>query len=351
MDFDQHNSFSEPPNTPIPEPTPPPLPVMPAAVPRKRRIGWKIFSGIIFGLSLLGNIMLFLLIFGVFLIFAGGSRDVFIEEVVREGTRANKIAVVSVQGIIDDEQSRDVYKQLKAARKDENVKGLIIRVDSPGGTISASDRIYNEILQYRHEQAEPVVAFMQGVAASGGYYTSVACEQIVAEPTTITGSIGVIMGYLVLEELLEDKLGIQPVIVKGGEKKDWPSSFHAPTDEQLQYLEDKVITPAYERFVEIVADGRETLELADVRRLADGGIFGAAEARDEQLIDHIGYLDRAIELVSSLAGIENAHVVEYRKPFSFADVFGSYGKSFLKINRTALFELATPQVMYLWTMN
>jgi len=143
---------------------------------------------------------------------------------------------------------------------------------------------------------------MQGVAASGGYYTSVACDKIIAEPTAITGSIGVIMGYLVVQELLEEKLGIQPVVIKEGRRKDWPSSFQPPTEEQLQYLQDKVLTPAYERFVQIVDEGRPSLTLADVRRLADGGIYSTSEALNENLIDEIGYLDEAIKQVKSLAG-------------------------------------------------
>jgi len=347
MDFDQNNNFSQPPVTPVPEPL-----HLPAAPKAKRpRTGWKILGGIVVGLSILGNIVLVLMVVGLFMLFAAGQQDMFLEQVVRSGPRTAKIAIISLQGIIDDRQARDIYKQLRTASKDPHIKGLIIRIDSPGGTIAASDEIYNEILMYRHDQRKPVVAFMRGIAASGGYYSSVACEKIIAEPTTITGSIGVIMGYLVLENLLEDKLGIQPVIVKSGEKKDWPSSFHPPTDEQLKYLQDKVITPAYDRFVQIVADGREPLNLADVKRLADGGIFAAAEARDEKLIDDIGYLDKAIDTVLSLAGIENAQVVEYRKPFSFTELFGSYGKSILRIDRTSLFELAAPQVMYLCTVN
>ncbi len=114
---------------------------------------------------------------------------------------------------------------------------MIIRVNSPGGTISGSDQIHNEIVKYRSETNQPVVAFMQGVAASGGYYSSVACDKIIAEPTAITGSIGVIMGYLVLQQLLEEKLGIQPIVVKAGDKKDWP----------------KLVPDAYRRAVAVYA--------------------------------------------------------------------------------------------------
>jgi protease-4 len=236
---------------------------------------------------------------------------------------------------------------LKRARKDKLVRGIILRINSPGGTISGSDQIYNEI---KNQMDKPVVAFMQGVAASGGYYTSVACDKIVAEPTAITGSVGVIFGYLVLQELLEEKLGIEPVIIKAGARKDWPSSFRAPEEREKQYLREKLIMPAYQRFLEVVAEGRQlVLAPTDVERLADGSIYWAQEALEENLIDAIGYLDDAIEQVKSLAGIEKAQVVEYRKPFSLADFLSSRSSDVLKLNKNALYELTTPQLLYLWT--
>ncbi len=244
----------------------------------------------------------------------------------------------------------EVYEQLKSARKDKHVKGVILRVNSPGGAVSASDQIHNEILRYREKTNNPVVAFMQSVAASGGYYGSVACDKIIAEPTVITGSIGVIMAHFVIQELLEEKLGIEPVVIKSGERKDWPSPFKPVTDEQKQYLQDKLIGPAYERFVKLVNDGREELSLADVRRLADGSIYGAEEALAEKLIDEIGYLDDAIDLIADLAEIERPHVIEYIKQFSFADFLGAETKPFFSFDRKTLYELSTPQIMYLWTI-
>ena len=315
----------------------------------RKRSGWRIFWRIVLVLSVLANIALFLMLIGVVGVFAAGQSGVFVEEAIQAGPRTSKIVVINVGGIIDSEQSVDFHKQLRMAKKDESVKGLIIRVNSPGGTISASDQIHNAIGKYRKQTGKPVVAFMQGVAASGGYYTSVACDKIISEPTVITGSIGVIMSYLVVQELLEEKLGIMPVIAKSGEKKDWPSSFRPPTEEQTQYIQDKLITPAYERFVRIVGDGRPALMPADVRRLADGSIYGAQEALDEKLIDDIGYLDDAIDMVKSLAGIEDAKVVEYRKPFSFAGLLRAQSGGILKIDRATLYEFSTPEVMYLWS--
>jgi protease-4 len=360
MDFEQNNNRSEPlqPASPAQrgEPQPPEQiygftqgtsPVINAP---KKRTGWRIFWGIILGLSVLANIALFLMLIGLAVAFLAGQGGIFTEEAIQAGPRAAKIAVITVQGIIDEEQAREVYKQIKSARQDKRVKGLIIRVNSPGGTISGSDQICNEIRKYRKEEGKPVVAFMQGVAASGGYYASVGCDKIVAEPTVITGSIGVIGGHFVIQGLLEEKLGIQPVIFKSGEKKDWPSPFQQVTEEQRQYIQDKLIAPAYDRFVQIVDEGREELTLDDVKRLADGSIYSAKEALSEKLIDKIGYIDDAIEQVKSLAGIEKAQVVEYRKPFSLPYLLSSRSRNILKIDKSTLYELSTPQVLYLWSL-
>jgi protease-4 len=353
MVFEHNNdNFSDAQSPEPPQPPPLAAPAIPTvgepAERPKRRIGRKIFWGIVITLSILANIVLFVMLISVAAVFAVGQEGTLTEEVLRQGPRTTKIAVVRLQGVIDDEQAHEVHRQLKRARKDENVKGLILQVNSPGGTISGSDRIYNEI---KNRTDKPIVAFMQGVAASGGYYTSVACDKIMAEPTAITGSVGVIAGYLVLKELFEGKLGIQPVIVKSGERKDWPSSFRAPEPEEIKYLEEKLVKPAYNRFLGVVAEGRkEVLELADVERLADGSIYGAQEALDEKLIDQIGYLDDAIEQVKDLAGITKAQVIEYRKPFSFADFLNSRSPNALTITKTKLYELTTPQILYLWTL-
>ncbi len=352
MDFEQNNNQSGPIGPQPTEPNYNPAMGGPISPPRKKGIGWRIFWGIALALSFMANVVLFLMLIGVVAIFATGQRSLLDEEIIREGPSRTKIAMISVQGVIYGESASDFYRQLKVVREDKHVKAVIVRVNSPGGTISASDQIYKEITKFREEENIPVVAFMQGVAASGGYYTSVACDKIIAEPTTITGSIGVISFYLVVQELLEDKLGIMPVTIKSGQKKDWPSSFRKPEPEEIQYMRDKVITPALERFIEVIAEGRKaSLTIEEIRKLADGGIFGAKEAKEEKLIDQVGYLDEAIELAKSLAGIGKAKVIQYRKPFSVADLF-SYRKpnlNLLKLNKATLYELGTPQILYLWS--
>jgi len=149
-----------------------------------------------------------------------------------------------------------------------------VRIISPGGSVGASDRIHHEILRFRDKTSKPAVAFMQTLAASGGYYASVACDKIISEPTAITGSIGVIMNHLVLKELLEEKLGISPVVIKSGPRKDWPSVFSEVTDEQKQYVTDKLINPAYDRFVQLVVQGREMLTPRDWTSFQVRGLVG-----------------------------------------------------------------------------
>ena len=261
------------------------------------------------------------------------------------------IAVISVEGLIDDRLYDFFHSQMEAARKDKLIKGIIIRVNSPGGMVSSSDRIYDEILKYREDTKKPAIAFMQGLAASGGYYTSVACDKIIAEPTVITGSIGVIMNYFVVEGLLKEKIGVSPIVIKSGPHKDWPSPYTQPTEEQLSYLQEKVISPAYKRFVYVVGQGRGDLTIDDVLRLADGSIYSTSEAIDEKLIDAIGYFDDALKMIYELAGIDAAEVIEYKRAFSLSEMMNAKAGLNFSFNRKTLNELNTPELMYLWQMN
>ncbi len=352
MDFEQSDHSPEP-SAPQPHPLPPisglPAAAPPPRPPRKGGIG-RIFWRIVLVLSIMANGLLFLMVVGLSAIVFTGQGGGLTEEVVRKGPSRDKIAVISVEGIIQANLAGDVYRQLEMAGQDDRIRALIVQVNSPGGTISASDQIYKEIRRFRAKHNIPVIAFMQSVAASGGYYASVACEKIIAEPTTITGSIGVISSYFVLQGLLEEKLGVVPVTITSGTKKDWPSSFKPPTEEQRQYLQDKLIVPALKRFTDVVAEGRTgSLTRAEIDAIAqEAEIYGAQEALEEKLIDKIGYLDDAIALAKSLAGIGKARVVRYRKPFSLTDILSYRKASLPQFDRTTLYELGTPEVLYLW---
>lgn len=317
---------------------------------QKKSTGWKIFFGIMLFFSVLANLAMVIILVATVAVFTTSTADGLIEDMVAPGPRGNKIVLIRLEGIITRELSDNIIDQIKSAKKDKTVKAIIIRTFTPGGSVFASDRIYNQIMKFRQQTNKPVIAFMEGLAASGGYYTSVACDKIIAEPTTITGSIGVIMGHFVLQELLEEKLGIQPVVIKSGVKKDWPSTFSQVTEEQKEYLQNKLIRPAYERFIKLIADGREQLTLDQVRLLADGSIYNATEAKDNKLIDEIGYIDDAIELAKTMAGIEKAYVIEYKRPFSLRTLLNSKTKIFPRLDRTSLYELTTPQLMYIWNI-
>jgi protease-4 len=344
MDYDNTGNVQPPPPSPYSMPQ-----YMPPVPPERKGSVLKVFWAIVTAFSVLANVGMFFLIIGMLVFFAAGREKQFVEKVIEEGPRTSRIAVISINGVINEERASEVFWQIKTATEDSTVKGLIIRVNSPGGTLSGSDQIHNEIVKYRTEKHKPAVAFMQGVAASGGYYSSVACEKIIAEPTTITGSIGVIMEYLVLQQLLEDKLGIMPVVVKAGAKKDWPSPFKVPTDEEKQYMQERIITPAYEQFIKVVVDGRKMLAEDEIRKLADGSIYWAEQAVDNKLIDKIGYLKDAIKEVKDEAKIEKAQVIEYQRPFSLSEIFSTKTRAALKIDRNTVYELSIPQVLYLWT--
>ncbi len=351
FDPETTGAYQNPPQTPPPYAPPPAAPPYPYPPTRPKRSIWRVFWWFFFVVSILINLGLFLGLIGMTAFFmVGAPGSAFTENVIQSGDRSDKIVVVNLLGMIDGQQSTKIREQIKMARKDDSVTGMILRVNSPGGTVSASDQIYNELMMYRQDTGMPVLAFMQGVAASGGYYASAGCDQIMAEPTVITGSIGVIMSHFVFEDLLKNKLGVVPFVVKSGEKKDWPSSFKEPNEQELQYLQDRLVQPAYERFLEIVVACRQDYLSADqVRSLADGSIYSAQEAHKNKLIDRVGYLNEAIAFMETMASVQDAHVVEYREPFSFRDIMGVSSKNtLLSLDRKTLHDLGTPEILYMW---
>lgn len=352
MDFDNDYKASEP-AQPAPIPMAIPFQTPSPKPPRKKGYGWRIFWTIIVVFSLLTNLVLLAALFGAAALISStpwrSMEKTFEESVLIDGPRDQTLAVINLEDIIDENASELVRKQLKQAAQDQAIRGVIVRINSPGGYVSSSDQIYNEIKQFREQTGKPAVAFMQSVAASGGYYSAVACDKIIAEPTVITGSIGVILSHLVVQDLLEQKLGIQPVVVKSGEKKDWPSMFSRTSEEQTAYLKEKLIQPAFERFLEVVCEGRrDVLSPDEVRRLADGSIYPAPEALQKRLIDQIGYLKDAVALTEQLAGIEGSRVIEYKPRFAFWDLLAAEEKTSFQLDRKTLHQWTTPQLMYLW---
>ncbi len=350
----QDNAAGQADSVPPPPPVQPVFQTSPAPQPApKGTSGWRIFVNILLAMSILGNVVLVLAVIGLAVSMAFGtgslsSKNELVENIIAEGSSKQKIAVVNIYGIIDDEAYLDFKDQLDAASDDSDVAAMIVRIASPGGSVSASDRMYNQIVKYRENSGKPVIAFMQTLAASGGYYTAVAADTIIAEPTAVTGSIGVIMSHLSVKDLLEQKLGILPSVVKSGEKKDWPSMFAPMTDDQKAYINDKLIDPAYQRFVDLVFAGRQRqLTREQVLKLADGSIYGAIEAKKEKLIDDVGYFEDAVAAARDAAGDNDAAVIEYEKPYSLMSVFGAQSKSMF-LDKQTVEKMLTPQLLYLW---
>ena len=191
-------------------------------------------------------------------------------------------------------------------------------MNSPGGGITDCDRIHHEILELK--KARPALRFVsliRDVAASGGYYVSAPCDRIIAHPTTITGSIGVIMSFMNLEGLFE-KIGYREVVIKSAEHKDIGSMGRPMTDKERELLQS-MLNEMYDRFVQIVADGRK-MDVLKVRELADGRIYTGSQAKANGLVDELGYFDQAVDAAMKLAGVSDANVVEYQKPFTLQDL-------------------------------
>jgi protease-4 len=220
--------------------------------------------------------------------------------------------------------SSSIVKLVKQAARDPQVKAIVLRVDSPGGSVIGSDEIYHALKQ----AGKPVVASMGSLAASGGYYVSMAAEHIVAHPDTLTGSIGVISEFTNIQGLYE-KLGLRSEIVKSGENKDFGAQT-VPFTEADRTLWQAVIDETYDSFVNIIADNRG-MTAEEVKKLADGRVYTGRQAYAAKLVDQLGYFDDAVDKAASLGGIAGEpRVIEYRRQTPLAQLFGaSVGRAIL----------------------
>lgn len=251
------------------------------------------------------------------------------------------VAIVRIEGPILD--SYQTIEELKTFADDPLVKAIVVRIDSPGGGVAPSQEIYNAVKRVRNEQNKTVVASMGTVAASGGYYIAVATDRILANPGTLTGSIGVIMQMANFQDLLE-KIGVKSVVIKTGKFKDLGSPFRPMVEEERQLLES-VMNDTLSQFVEAVAEGR-SLEVAEVEQLADGRVFTGRQAKSVLLIDEIGDLQDAIKLAGELSGIEGSpRVLETTKPFSITEFLES---TFLGDVRALAPSRFSAPLLYLW---
>lgn len=226
-----------------------------------------------------------------------------------------RVALVRIEGPILD--SRFTVDELESYGHDPLVKAIVLRIDSPGGGVAASQEIYNAVKRVRAEKQKTVVASMGTVAASGGYYIAVASDRILANPGTLTGSIGVIMQLANFEELME-KIGVKNFVIKSGRYKDVGSPFRMMGEEDRKLLQS-VMDDAHRQFIEAVAEGR-ALDVADVEALADGRVLTGQQAKDVLLVDDLGDLKDAVNLAAKMTGIKGSPaVIETTPEFSFRD--------------------------------
>ncbi len=288
-----------------------------------------------------------------------------LEERTVEGTGPAKILLLDISGTISEERrSRGMglreeismvdrlKEELKKAESDKAVEGIIVRINSPGGTVTASDIIYHELREFKKRTGAKVIAALMDTAASGGYYVAVAADTIIAHPTTITGSIGVIALKFNLQDLLS-KIGVEEETIKSGDKKDLMSPFRPITPEEHKILQT-IIDKLHKRFINVIAEGRPSLTRKKTARLADGRIFTADQALKAKLIDKIGYLDDAINIMKNELGVKDASVVVYYRPGSYkGTIYSSTTASqpsfnLLSINGKGLSVLPNVRFMYLW---
>jgi len=229
-----------------------------------------------------------------------------------------------------------VKEELEKAAKDDHIKAVVLKINSPGGTVSASDVILHELQNFKAERHLPLVVCLEGLAASGGYYLAQAGDLIFAYPTCITGSIGVIAMKFNVRGLM-DKVGLDTDLVKTGAWKDFWSPFRPATPKEKEMMQ-QIIEEFYRDFLNVVATGRK-MSLKELQPLADGRIFTAPQARDLKLLDKIGYLDDALKEAQALAGIEGARIVRYYRP-------GTYRPNIYSL--LPELETAGPQFLYLW---
>jgi protease-4 len=231
----------------------------------------------------------------------------------------DRIALIRVEGVILDSQA--TVGELKRFSENPSVKAIVLRIDSPGGGVVPSQEIHDAIKRVRTKNNKAVIASMGSVAASGGYYIAAATDRIVANPGTLTGSIGVIMETANVEGLLQ-KIGVEGVVIKSGKYKDVGSPLRKMSEEERGLLQT-VMDDVHKQFIEAVAEGR-AIELTDAQALADGRIFTGRQAKEAKLVDELGDLEDAIQLAADVAGIEGEpKVVEPRRRFSIRELLES----------------------------
>jgi protease IV len=260
-------------------------------------------------------------------------------------TLKGAVGVVSIEGEI--RESREIVERLRQYGNDRKIRAIVVRIDSPGGAIVPSQEIYSAIMELRRESDKPIVASMAGLAASGGYYVAAACDRIVANRGTVTGSIGVIAQWLNLEGVME-WARITPVTIKSGEMKDVGNPFRDLTDEEREYFE-LLLRQLHEQFIAAVIEGRDgILDTEQMEALADGRVFTGEQAQTLGLVDDLGTMWDAVDIAAEMAGLGEDPRVVWPRPYrpTVLDLFfGGGGESVID---RLLPNSQRPVLLYRW---
>nr|WP_156647125.1 signal peptide peptidase SppA [Lentibacillus sp. JNUCC-1] len=258
------------------------------------------------------------------------NKKPFEEVTIESGASGNKIAVLELNGVIQDTGGGSVLnaasyqhdrflKMIEAAGEDRQTDGLIIRVNSPGGGVVESAEIHDKIVDLKKKYDKPVYISMGNTAASGGYYISAPADKIVAHPATLTGSIGVIMESINVAELA-DEFGIDVNTIKSGEFKDIMSPTKKMTDKERQILQT-MVDELYGEFVNVIVEGRD-MDEQKVRELGDGRVYTGTQAKNNGLVDSLGNLEDTIEMMKDDHNLDDATIVEYKTGQNFSQLIG-----------------------------
>jgi protease IV len=289
----------------------------------------------------------------------GPGKEPLVERTIT-GEGENRILMVDISGVLstgatdrawlpfghrEDPVSR-LAEILDHARRDQRIKGLLLRINSPGGSVAASDIMYHQVQRYRQETGNRVVASMLGVAASGGYYVAMTADTIYALPVTITGSIGVISLKLNAAGFME-KVGVRTETIKSAEFKDMGSPFR-PMSEDEQRLFQELIDEMFDRFKSVVVKGRPKVTSEQLNQALTARVFSASQAKKLGLIDEIGYPEDAFEAAKKLAGLEKARLVMYQRTGeAHGNLYSSAAQPDFSISDLIPLSM-TPELMYLW---
>jgi protease-4 len=254
----------------------------------------------------------------------GTMPEPLMETTVR-GVGDAKILLLSIDGVMQESagpadffgisQESPISRlrdELDYARYDPAIRGILLRINSPGGTVTAAEILYDEIRRFKAERGLPIVAQFMGIAASGGYYVAMAADEIVAYPTTVTGSIGVIMSLFPNLTGLMEKIGVKDQTLVTGAFKDTGSSTRPMRSDERAQMQS-VIDDLFLRFVEVVEQGRKKLSREKIEELADGRIYSARQAKEVGLVDHVGDIEVALERLRVAAGLSEVRVIRYHR--------------------------------------